>query len=501
MLYTVTAALVPLAVTGVILLRVGEEAQQQGFAERQQLAVAALAEKINFLAVNDAIVLPTDDDVLRSAGASPEIRAFIVDTMGHAVWHMQLPPGTDLSDHPAVQAYRDHPGLGTLRFVNAQGVAWAAAYASVGRRDWAVIVEQPAPNAFATVMRVHRRTLFCMCSMAVATLICGLMLAVSLRRSLARLLAGARAFGEGQLTQEILVTSNDEIGALAGTMNAMAQALHRSLQDLQASSRTLEISMDERTRQLKSAQAQLLLQAQLAAIGQLGAGVAHEVNNPLAALLGHVQLLLHGRDVADPDYESLKQIEEAAIRCRAITLNLLHFSQRSAMGRYTVQMNALAHEVVTLLKPSFHAAAIILQASFTSEPTELSADAAQISVVLTNLLTNARDATPPGGKVVVQTNVTADGVYVSFKDTGCGIAQEHLGRIFEPFFTTKQVWSNVGLGLSVAYRIVTDHHGRIDVQSHEGQGSTFTMFLPRLQPHADALNAPRTHKPVTAALG
>ncbi|HET6346168.1 MAG TPA: ATP-binding protein, partial [Myxococcota bacterium] len=378
---------------------------------------------------------------------------------------------------------------GSVRFSD-DGEPWVAAYARVGALGWAVVVEQPEADAFAAAQHMRQQTLWWIWGTAVLALGTSVAFASSLRRALEKLVGGARAFGEGQLEHEIQVSSHDELGELARTMNSMAWALRHSLSDLQEWSHTLEQRVDERTRELKATQGQMLLQAELAAIGQLGAGVAHEVNNPLAALLGHVQLLLYARQPDDPDYESLKQIEEAANRCRTITLNLLRFSQRHELGPRPMRLNDVVREVASLMTPSIRAIGVTLSLQLDPDVPELVADAGQLSVVFTNLLTNARDATPAGGHMEIGTRPQGDGAAMWVTDSGRGIASEHLPRIFEPFFTTKEVWTGVGLGLSVAYRIVSDHGGRLTVTSEVGKGSTFTVLLPR---HA----APRPVKTAT----
>jgi signal transduction histidine kinase len=116
-------------------------------------------------------------------------------------------------------------------------------------------------------------------------------------------------------------------------------------------------------------------------------------------------------------------------------------------------------------------------------------DAGQLGQVVLNLLSNARTATPAGGRIAVRTAVSGSGATVEVEDTGKGIAPEHQTRIFEPFFTTKEDWSNVGLGLSVSFRIVSEHHGRIDFASETGRGARFTVFVPSRPPEARAAGA------------
>jgi two-component system NtrC family sensor kinase len=219
----------------------------------------------------------------------------------------------------------------------------------------------------------------------------------------------------------------------------------------------------------------------LAALGQLGAGVAHEINNPLTGILGNAQLLLEQRGDGDPDRGPLQKIEALARRCREITQGLLRFGeQREGAAFEVVDVNRAVRDALVLAEEHVRSAGIGLEVSLAAPPPRVRGDAGQLAQVVLNLLTNARTAClgRPGAAIAVTTSRTAAGVEIAVRDGGKGILPEHLPRIFEPFFTTKDEWSNVGLGLSVSYRIVSEHGGRIDVESRPGEGSVFTVRLP-----------------------
>jgi two-component system NtrC family sensor kinase len=225
------------------------------------------------------------------------------------------------------------------------------------------------------------------------------------------------------------------------------------------------------------------VQAQkLAALGQLGAGVAHEINNPLGGVIGHVQLLLANRAPASDDYEALKHIEEGARRASQVVQNLLRFSvQRKEPVRTAVDLEKLARDTLSLTESLIRDQKIELAYDFAAGKPRARADAGQLAQVLLNLVANARTAMPSGGTLRIATRAPekpGGPVALVVNDSGKGIAPDIKERIFEPFFTTKDDWSNVGLGLSVSYRIVEEHGGRIDVQSEPGRGATFTVYLP-----------------------
>jgi signal transduction histidine kinase len=445
------------------------------------------------------VELALESSLLRGADFDTGVssRLFIVDRVGRVIAHPSVPVGTDLSTHAAVRGLLIGGNAGSLRYTAADG-AWAAAFARIASLGWGVVVEQPESVAFADAERMRVRTLTWLSVTTLVVALSATLFAAGIRRRLRRLMQGARMFAMGRLGERLGIDADDEIGELAGTLNAMAGELDHSLREIDAWSQTLEEKVDDRTRELRQAQTQLLLQSKLAAIGQLGAGVAHEVNNPLAGILGYVQLLLRKCKADDPEYTSLKRIEEAAQRCKTVTTNLLRFSQRGLAGRSSIEVNDLAVEVLDLMGGGLSEAGITVVRQLAPDAGTITADAGQLALVLINLLSNAKNAVPNGGTVTLATENAGDRARLIVADTGHGIDPEHLSRIFDPFFTTKRNWTGVGLGLSVAYRIVADHGGKIDVESTIGVGSRFTVTLPRL-PVAPAPEAPRPKRPVLLA--
>ena len=441
-----------------------------------------------------AIELALRQDVLRIEGidTGPESVIYVVDRRGRSISHPEHPPGTDLTGRGAVARLIKEGGRGAVRY-RFEGQMRAAAYASVGALGWTVVVEQPEAVAFAAANAMRRQVLGWIFGTTLLVLITSLLFAARLRRLLQRMVSGARDFGEGRLGRRIDVQSSDEIGELASTMNAMAAQLERSLRELEEWSRTLEVKVEQRTEELKQAQAQLLTQSKLAAIGQLGAGVAHEVNNPLAGILGYTQLLMRKHAEGDPELETLKKIEAAAKRCKAITVNLLRFSERGLAGHVSTSLNDVVKEVLDAFRIPMEEAQIEIVEELAPDLPTIVANSGQLALVLINLLSNAKNAMPDGGRLTLATAARPDGVSLAVCDTGTGIDAEHIGRVFEPFFTTKTVWTGVGLGLSVAYRIVDDHGGHLEVESKLGEGATFTMSLPfePPEPVAEAAPGPR----------
>ena len=265
-----------------------------------------------------------------------------------------------------------------------------------------------------------------------------------------------------------------------------------SLADLQKdedhSFRKVKLRVDEATAELKAAQIQLLEAQKLAAVGQLGAGVAHEINNPLAGILGNTQLLMLERDEKDPDFETLRKIELSAKRCKDITQNLLRFSQQRARPELRpVDLSGVLRDALSLTQNQLQADGIELATELAGAPVRVKADPGHLSQVILALVSNARTAMMKSEhrRLTLRTaEVDGQGI-LEVEDTGKGIAPEHRSRVFEPFFTTKEVGKGTGLGLSIVYQIIEEHHGSIEVQSQPGQGSRFTVTLP-IQQQAEA---------------
>jgi signal transduction histidine kinase len=238
-------------------------------------------------------------------------------------------------------------------------------------------------------------------------------------------------------------------------------------------------------RKLEETQAQLVQSAKLAAVGELAAGVAHEINNPLTSIIGFTRLLLEDLATEDPIRPDLETIDREAARTRQIVRALLDFARTSDPVLAPTDLNALVDEAVMLVCTRSVLTKIVLEKNLSPLPLVM-LDTNQIKQVLVNLLNNALQAMPDGGRLTIATRLAereVDGVYhqmaaVYISDSGTGIANEDLERIFDPFFTTKEVGQGTGLGLSVSYSIVEKHNGQIEVESMLEAGSTFTVLLP-----------------------
>jgi signal transduction histidine kinase len=223
-------------------------------------------------------------------------------------------------------------------------------------------------------------------------------------------------------------------------------------------------------------------------MGQLAAGIAHEVNNPLGILLLHANLLIEEFEDGTQEAQDVKLIVDQANRCKKIISGLLNFARQSRVVRQPTDLASLVDEVLRIL-PVDDAIEITVDHRLSDPVADVDAD--QMVQVLTNLITNAQQAMPDGGRIVITLDGTEDNVIIMVADTGTGIADEHLEPLFSPFFTTKQVGKGTGLGLAVTHGIVKMHRGQITVESNADPAkgptqTTFTISLPRHESDATA---------------
>lgn len=258
----------------------------------------------------------------------------------------------------------------------------------------------------------------------------------------------------------------------------------RRLLDTVASRLGLIVERDRAERDRAKFTEQLHHADRLATIGQLAAGVAHELNEPLAGILGLAQLSAKTPGLPEPVARDLEKIVQETLHAREIIRNLLLFARRMPPVRKPVCLNALLDEALALTEPRRDAGTEIVRFLEEGLP-DLTADPSQIRQVLVNLLVNAAQAMPGGGRLEVETRSEPGHVILAIADTGVGMSEDTRRRLFAPFFTTKDVGEGTGLGLAVASGIVHSHGGTIRVESEVGRGSRFEVRLPLRPPPAN----------------
>ena len=304
---------------------------------------------------------------------------------------------------------------------------------------------------------------------------------------------GAKRLASGNFDNPIPVRGDDEFGSLARSTNTMMAALKASREDMEGWVEKLEEKVKERTAELRLAEAEVARGEKLASIGQLAAGIAHELNNPLTGVLTFTTLLRKKMPEGSTDAEDLDLVIRETRRCASIIRRLLDFAREKTPEKALVDMNQLVQETVRFVERSAALQQVEIVADLDPDLPKLSVDADLMKQVLINILVNAQQAIEGRGRITVRSallpprKLAGAGepvpvVEIAITDTGCGIPAANLQRIFDPFFTSKEVGKGTGLGLSVSYGIVRSHGGEIEVESTVGEGSTFRICLPARPP-------------------
>jgi two-component system, NtrC family, sensor kinase len=237
------------------------------------------------------------------------------------------------------------------------------------------------------------------------------------------------------------------------------------------------ILLDDITQRIRLEE-QMVQTEKLTSLGLLAAGVAHEVNTPLAVISNYIQMLAKQIPADDPRQKTIERIVKQTFRASEIVNNLLNFSRTGAAELIELDLNSVLEETLTLVQHPFRTAQVNVIKNYTDRLPLVLGSTTRLQQVFLNLFMNARDAMPGGGMLEVRTGAHNGSVEVEVTDTGSGIPSEHLHRIFDPFFTTKATGRGTGLGLSVSYGIIKEHAGKVDVRSTPGKGTSFRLEFP-----------------------
>lgn len=274
-------------------------------------------------------------------------------------------------------------------------------------------------------------------------------------KDLSTLAATSRKIAEGDFSARAPTTAGGEVGQLARSFNEMLDTLQKT-------------------------QDQLIQSEKLASLGQLAAGVAHELNNPLATVLLFSEVLLREKALDRNHIPDLETIIRETRRCKSIVASLLDFARQQQVEAVEVDLNQLIRRVIDQEKKQTRYSRVTIRAELEDNLPVIQADGAQIQAVLVNLMSNAADAMPGGGQLTVRTYSDPPGmVSLEVGDEGEGISEENKQKLFTPFFTTKPPGKGTGLGLSIVYGIVKMHRGQIRVESASGEGTRIIVELPR----------------------
>jgi signal transduction histidine kinase/ActR/RegA family two-component response regulator len=422
-------------------------------------------------------------------------------------------PPLDVRTHEHVQTY-DRDG-------NTPVIALARPIAGT---PWLILIEFPDDVVLKPVSGFIKRMLIIGLFLFVMGVAGAFVLSRNITGPLYELTAGATAISRGDHSRRVNIDQKDELGQLATAFNAMVEKLRES-------QRELERKVQERTAQLEEANHQLellseshaekrnvaereradaiealhntekqLVQSQkLEAVGRLAGGISHDFNNLLTVILGYTDISKRSLKEGDPLLRNLEEIGKASERAASLTRQLLAFSRKQVMQPKVFDLNTVVNDLKKMLRRMI-GEDIELRVISETDLGNIKADPVQLEQVIMNLVVNARDAMPRGGKLSIETsNVYLDesyarehvsvdpGEYVmlAISDTGCGMDEETRQHIFEPFFTTKESGKGTGLGLSMVYGIVKQSGGNIWVYSEEGRGTTFKIYFPRVTAEAE----------------
>jgi signal transduction histidine kinase len=314
----------------------------------------------------------------------------------------------------------------------------------------------------------------------------------TVRRPVNRLIAATRRVATGDYELQVPSGATDEIGFLARSFNEMIESLNTSQQHLEA-------KVAEKADELRSAQFQVVQAEKLSSVGLVAAGIAHELNSPLMAITTFGHLVQKKLPTGSQEAEDVRMILHEADRCAAIVRTLLDFSrdQPADQEMELCEARAVVDRAMKILQVAMRASGVEAEIVHASDAPLVEANSVQLTQVLVNLLLNAVQAMPGGGRITIRADRVLRSQYAHVKlpppqrdallririaDTGPGIPRENLSRVFDPFFTTKPVGQGSGLGLSVSHAIVQRHRGAIFVDSDGRSGTEFTVLLPAAEP-------------------
>jgi len=316
-------------------------------------------------------------------------------------------------------------------------------------------------------MDIRKRTVAMFLGVTLAGMVIALIassfLADGVLQPIKRLVFASGQWAKGDLEYQVKTAGKDEIAELTETFNLMAS------------------SLKERDKRLKEYTSQQIMKSErLATLGQLAAGVAHEINNPLGAVLMYTHLALEDLKEENVLRKNLEKAVAEASRCKDIVKGLLDFSRQTEPKVEDSDVNKTLERTLAIVENQALFQNVRITKVLCPSLPKVSMDVGQIQQVFTNIVLNAAEAMEGKGELTLATRMTADNehIEIEFSDIGCGIAAEYREKIFDPFFTTKEVGSGTGLGLAVSHGIISSHKGTIEVKSERGKGTTFFIRLP-----------------------
>jgi two-component system NtrC family sensor kinase len=346
--------------------------------------------------------------------------------------------------------------------------------------NWYITAHEPIKNVYGEIIGIlyvgileekltdmRKRSIALFLGITIAGMIVALIISFFLAKGILepvkRLVDASHRWAKGELEYRVKHMPKDEMGDLGETFNLMAS------------------SLKDRDERLKEYTEQRIMKSErLAILGQLAAGVAHEINNPLGAVIMYIHLGLEDLETKDLLRKNMENAVREASRCKNIVKGLLDFAHQTNPSLEELDVNDILERTLSMVENQASFQNIKITRVISSSLPKIMIDASQMQQVFTNLIINAAGAMEGRGKLSIATreNPEDESIEIEFSDTGYGISKENLERLFDPFFTTKEVGRGTGLGLAISYGIITKHNGNIEVKSELGKGSTFIIRLP-----------------------
>ena len=313
----------------------------------------------------------------------------------------------------------------------------------------------------------------------------GLFITILVNRPIQQIREGIAEVGSGHLDYKIRVNSKNELGQVARRFNEMSTKLNEAYKEIKNWSETLNDKVNEKTKELKNIYNQVYQIEKLASLGKLSATVAHELNNPLAGILIMSKLIAKKIKASgnEAEYaevlEHLELIANESARCGKIVKDLLIFSHSEPDEFSHENLITIIDNSVTVINHHLEINGITLVREYPEGPVEIYCNAGKIQQAMMSLLINAIEAMTNGGKIIISITAEKNNVVLRITDEGAGIAEKDLPHIFEPFYSTKEASFGTGLGLAVAYGIITTHKGKIEIEKTSNQGTIFRIVIPK----------------------
>jgi len=426
--------------------------------------IDALLDELKLQALADILILNPEGSLVTTTLAEPEGGYGILEIDGESLRDAGL---TSLNREMELYG-RDYEVLYTPLIIRDAEVGYIGVVSS--------------SEYIATALTTNRNTFSLIFTLGTgAVILLGYLLAQHVARPILQLRSMSQAVAGGDLDRSSGLKRTDEIGELANAFDIMTLRLRERTEEAarlykEAIQRAKEL--EEMNARLQATQAQLIQSEKLASVGQLTAGIVHDVKNPLAVIKGLAEELSEEGDLDEFTVEGLETIRDSASKANTIVTDLLKFARQSTPEMQTRDMRATLESVFRLTEYLVRKGNVTLVPDLPPTSVMATYDPQQIEQVLINLVTNAVQAMPDGGTLDVSLKEHDDNLVITMRDSGVGIPEENVVRIFDPFFTTKPEGEGTGLGLSVSYGIVSRHRGLIEVESEVGIGTTFIVTLP-----------------------